>query len=125
VGYRGDSRENAEDEVIRADSSLTDAVAELKSSKKFREWNPSYSTPSPRTPGIERSAIMKEVVEKHFTPDELAELWGVSVDSIRRLFRDESGVLKMGDKNPKHKRQYLTLRIPESVAERVHTRLSE
>jgi hypothetical protein len=115
--------EGAGAEVIHADSSLTDAVTELNASKQFREWRPSYSKPATRTPGIERSAILKD--ERHFTPDELAQLWSVSVDSIRRIFRDEPGVLKMGDKNPKHKRQYLTLRIPESVAERVHTRLSE
>ena len=108
--------------MIHAANSLADAVAELKSSEKFREWKPSHPKPAPRTPGVEVSPLVKE---KHYSPDDLAELWGVSVDSIRRIFRDEPGVLKMGDKSPKHKRQYLTLRIPESVAERVHTRLSE
>ena len=107
--------------MIHAANSLSDNVAELKSSEKFREWQLSHPTP-PRTPGIERSPLMKE---KHYTPDDLAGMWGVSVDSIRRIFREEPGVLKMGDKNPKHKRQYLTLRIPESVVERVYSRLSE
>ena len=104
--------------MIHAANSLIDAIRDLKASEKFREWGKAPV----RNDGIEVSNIMKD---KHYSPDELAGLWGVSVDSIRRIFRDEPGVLKMGDKSPKHKRQYLTLRIPESVAERVHTRLSE
>ena len=105
--------------------SLTDAIAKLKASEKFGEWKPSYSTKSMKDHAgriIERSAL---VAEKHYTPQELADIWGVSVDSIRRIFRDEPGVLKMGERSQKHKQQYLTLRIPESVAERVYTRLSE
>jgi hypothetical protein len=31
--------------------------------------------------------------EQHFKPDELAKLWGVGVNTIRRLFRDVTGVL--------------------------------
>jgi len=56
---------------------------------------------------------------------DLAKVWGVDVETIRNIFRDEPGVLKIGEKNPKHRRAYLTLRIPESVAVRVHKRLSE
>jgi len=110
--------------MIHAHDSIADAIAELRSSEKFRAWRPVRPEPEPDPePQYEhRSYLTKEV---HFAPDELAELWGVSVDSIRRIFRDEPGVLKIGEKSPKHKRQYLTLRIPESVAERVHQRLSE
>lgn len=82
--------------------SLADAITELLASPKFLQWRPK---PIPDD-APERSCLM---AEKHFTPDELAELWGVSVDSIRRIFRDEPGVLKMGEKNPRYKRQYLTL----------------
>jgi hypothetical protein len=64
------------------------------------------------------------VDEKHFTPAALAEAWGVDPKVIRNVFRDEPGVLKLGERSPKHKRSYLTLRIPKEVAERVHRRLS-
>ena len=64
------------------------------------------------------------VAEKHYTPNELAKLWAVSPDTIRRLFRDESGVLKIGNNGTRYRRGYETLRIPESVAQRVHRRLS-
>jgi len=33
-------------------------------------------------------------------------------------------VLVIGERNPRHKRRYVTLRIPQSVLERVHRRLS-
>jgi hypothetical protein len=33
-------------------------------------------------------------------------------------------VLVIGDRNPRHKRRYLTLRIPQTVLQRVHNRLA-
>jgi len=64
------------------------------------------------------------VTEKHFTPAELAGAWNLSMDTIRNLFRDEPGVLKIGKMSSRYKRGYITLRIPEKVVERVHRRLS-
>ena len=63
--------------------------------------------------------------ERHFKPDELAELWGVSGDLIRRLFRDMPGVLVIDRPEKMHKRGYCSMRIPESVAKRVYERLSK
>jgi hypothetical protein len=58
----------------------------------------------------------------HYSPADLAELWGLSANTIRRLFEREPGVLQIA--NPrKGRRSYTTLRIPESVAERVHRKL--
>lgn len=51
-------------------------------------------------------------------------MWNLSTDKVRALFANESGVLAIGEQNPRHKRRYVTLRIPESVMERVHARLS-
>jgi hypothetical protein len=64
------------------------------------------------------------VIEKHYSPAELATAWGVSVETVRSIFRAEPGVLKLGRPATKHRRSYVTLRIPEKVAERVHRRLS-
>jgi hypothetical protein len=33
-------------------------------------------------------------------------------------------VLVIGERSPRHKRRYITLRIPQSVLERLHRRLS-
>lgn len=54
-----------------------------------------------------------------YTPAELAELWQLSENSIRRLFQDEPGVFCLGSRNPRGRRGYTTLRIPEAVAMRV------
>jgi hypothetical protein len=61
--------------------------------------------------------------EKHFTVAELAEMWSLSDDAIRRFFMDEPGVVKMHSPPKRYKRVYTTLRIPQSVAERVHRRM--
>ena len=60
--------------------------------------------------------------ERHFSVDQLAELWGMSDDFVRRLFLHEPGVVVFHRQQP-GRRVYRTLRIPESVALRVHTRL--
>jgi hypothetical protein len=62
--------------------------------------------------------------EKHWTPIEVAQQWGVSSDLIRSLFRDEPGVLKIDRPGTRAKRAYATLRIPDSVLVRVHTRMT-
>src|SRR5258708_1952920 len=54
--------------------------------------------------------------ERHYSVTEVARLWNLSRDSVRRIFRREPGVLVIGDR-------YITLRIPESVLQRVHRRL--
>lgn len=58
--------------------------------------------------------------ERHFTPHELAEIWRLDETTIRRIFADEPGVMRIGRANPRRKRGYVTLRIPASVAERVY-----
>lgn len=61
--------------------------------------------------------------EKHYTVQELSELWSVSDNTIRRLFRREPGVLKVGAPEERFKRGYFKLLVPETVARRVHERL--
>jgi hypothetical protein len=59
--------------------------------------------------------------ERHFTPKQLAELWKFDESTIRRMFIDEPGVLKYGNSFRRSvRREYFTLRIPESVARRVY-----
>jgi hypothetical protein len=71
--------------------------------------------PSPKT--------ISDPFERHYTPQELAALWGFDQTTIRRMFIDEPGVLKEGKQVRRDgKRPYVSLRIPESVARRVHER---
>lgn len=63
---------------------------------------------------------------RHFSPKEIADLWGLSVDCIRKIFENEPGVLVIGNSEPRRfKRSYTTLRIPQAIVERVHRRLSK
>lgn len=62
--------------------------------------------------------------ERHYIVAEISQMWQLSPDSVRRLFEREPGVLVIGgDMTKRGARRYRTLRIPESVAERVHRRL--
>lgn len=71
-------------------------------------------------PGTAAASIM---AERHYAPEELGGLWNLSSDTVRRLFDREPGVLVI-ERTRNGRRRYRTLRIPESVAERVHRRLS-
>jgi hypothetical protein len=62
--------------------------------------------------------------EPHYTPEQIAEWWHLDPKSIRRMFRNEEGVLKFGNERSTYqKRAYTTIRIPHSVMERVHRRM--
>ncbi len=62
--------------------------------------------------------------ENHYTVQEIAEKWHLSETIIRKLFRDEPGVMRIDSPESRFKRGYCTLRVPESVAERVRARLA-
>ena len=62
-------------------------------------------------------------LERHYSVNEVAAMWNVSDDTVRRLFRDEPGVLKLGAGERRFKRGYEVLRVPESVVVRVHEKM--
>jgi len=71
------------------------------------------------------SRVSTSFAERHYTVAEVAAMWNLSPDKVRRLFENEPGVVVLGDEAPhRGKRRYRTLLIPESVVERVHRRLS-
>jgi len=64
--------------------------------------------------------------EHHYTVSEIAAMWSLSHDFVRRLFQKEPGVLIMGrEEENGGRRRYATYRIPASVVERVHRRMSK
>jgi hypothetical protein len=62
-------------------------------------------------------------LEKHYSVAELAKLWELSERTIRRIFSSEPGALQLMHEESRFKRGYSTLRVPESVVQRVHRRL--
>jgi hypothetical protein len=59
-----------------------------------------------------------------YTVDEVALMWKLSRDSVRRIFRSEVGVLVFSPPQRRGKRSYTTLRIPQSVLDRVRRKLA-
>ena len=57
--------------------------------------------------------------EQHFTPAQIAKQWGLSVYTVRRMFADVPGVLKIGQKG-----KHVSLRIPGRLLRAYHVKLS-
>lgn len=62
--------------------------------------------------------------ERHLSVEDIAQTWGMSEDFVRRLFLHEPGVVVFYKERP-GRRVYRTIRIPQSVALRVHRRLQK
>jgi hypothetical protein len=58
--------------------------------------------------------------EKHYRVGELATQWGISREILRKLVKDDSGVIKL---RMGRKQSNTTYSIPASVAQKIHTRL--
>jgi Fic family protein len=65
-----------------------------------------------------RATLLPVEQEPHFSVDEVANIWNVSADTVRRIFRDVVGVLKIG--SGKH----MVLRIPARILKSEHQRLA-
>jgi hypothetical protein len=61
--------------------------------------------------------------ERHYRVEEVAKLWNINRDTVRKLFRKEPGVLKIGHAEGRYRRSYFVMRIPESVLQRVYRKL--
>ena len=73
---------------------------------------------------IDRRVGESRLFERHFSLAELAEAWNLSEDTVRRMFEREPDVLIFENPEKASERRRRTIRIPESVAERVYRRLS-
>lgn len=63
--------------------------------------------------------------EPHYKVNHIARMWGFSRETIRKLFKDEPGVLRLGRAESRFRRGYESLSIPESVMRSVHHRLRQ
>jgi hypothetical protein len=58
-------------------------------------------------------------LEKHFTCKQIREQFlPLSIETIRRIFKDLPDVVKLGHAGRKNKGKYITLLIPESALRR-------
>jgi hypothetical protein len=58
--------------------------------------------------------------EKHYRVSDLAKLWRLGRETVRKLVKDDPGVVKI---RQGRKRAHTTYSVPESAARRIHTRL--
>jgi hypothetical protein len=64
-------------------------------------------------------------MERHYSVQEIGEAWNLSGCTITRIFQNEPGVLKIRRASASRGRRiHTTLRIPESVVQRVHRRMT-
>jgi hypothetical protein len=102
-------------------------IARARRSLKFRRWGAvSSKSLDLRWIGDSWHSGPETVAEeKHHTPAEVAAMWARSVETVRRLFENEPDVMKMPNATGyTGRRRYKTLRIPLSVMQRVHRRIS-
>jgi hypothetical protein len=64
--------------------------------------------------------VEKTAFERHYRVGELAELWGLGRETVRKLIMNEPGVVKI---RLGRRKAHTVYSVPQSVAERVHTRL--
>jgi hypothetical protein len=91
----------------------------LRASVKFNAWR------HRRKFSDEELLKLNLKEEKHWSVNDVAKQWGVSPDLIRDVFKDEDGVLIFERPRTRTKRAYSTMKIPDSVLERVYNELSK
>lgn len=67
-----------------------------------------------------QSSDNRVCTERHYTPQEVADILHIDPQTVVRLFRDEPGVIEFGSDATLHKRKRKFIRIPHSVLERFH-----
>jgi hypothetical protein len=65
------------------------------------------------------SMAIKTARERKYKPQEIADEYGLHVKTVRDLFLNKPGVIRIGHPAREDKRRHFTLRIPESVVRRV------
>ncbi len=70
------------------------------------------------------SHMANPIEEPIFTAEELAERTKLHPTTIRKIFVNEPGVIRLGRSGSRDRRKYYTLRIPSSVAQRVFSRMT-
>lgn len=65
--------------------------------------------------------VSPDFSQRHYSVAEVAGMWNLSSDAVRRLFENEPGVLTLTGGGSK-RTSYKTLRIPENIVTRVYRR---
>jgi hypothetical protein len=80
-----------------------------------------WNGPTPlREPAVATPVIENSTFERHYRIGDLARIWGLGRETVRKLVKDDPGVVKvrMG-----RKKAHTIYSVPVSAAQRIHTRL--
>jgi hypothetical protein len=58
--------------------------------------------------------------ERHYSVKEIAEMWNISANTARRIFRGQPGVIEIGVDETRYGRPRKVLRIPERIVLKLH-----
>ena len=61
--------------------------------------------------------LMDDTFEKHYRIGDLARMWGLGRETVRKLVKDDPGVIKI---RTGRKKAHTVYSIPESAARRIH-----
>src|SRR5579871_765030 len=91
----------------------------ITSFEQKAEWMRERQSAPPLLQGSPSSSA-----ERHYSVAEVSAAWNLSQDAVRKIFQNEPGVLVLGGQGSPHARKYTTIRIPDSVLQRVYRRLT-
>ena len=61
-----------------------------------------------------------QFLEQHYMLPELAKRWGISYKTALAWFGDRPDVIRFGSEHRASKRRHVSVRVPESVAQKVY-----
>jgi hypothetical protein len=70
--------------------------------------------------GAKRHVLENCAFERHYRIGDLARLWGLGRETVRKLVKDDPAVVKV---RLGRKKAHTIYSVPESAARRIHTRL--
>jgi predicted transcriptional regulator len=77
------------------------------------------------SPVLIREEAVSTTFEQHYSVQQVAKLWGLSEHAVRDAFEHEPGIVRLGNsQSTGRRRKYVTVRIPASVVERIHSRMT-
>jgi hypothetical protein len=108
-------------------------TAEAKGQSSTPHQKPLKSVPDPAGQVSQNSTVAatpatsteerERFLEPHHTIKELAERWNLDRETVRRLVCDRDDVLKIAHVRRNAKRDYVSYRVPQSVARTIYNRL--
>jgi hypothetical protein len=84
---------------------------------------PGEPPPDPHSAAAPDAPAAPVLPERYFSLQEIAEMWSISVNRVRRLFKNEEGVTRFYESPKGSIVRRRVVRVPQHIVERVHSRI--